>query len=363
MNDILNKVFEGIDQNLISEDTKKKVTEMINSVVEARVTAKAADVLEKNKKLVQLAKDAQLSEANTKKEFAEKEAILKEEAKNFVGKIAEEFTQKEAILIESLNEYKQETEKTVKEVAVEYRHRLEKVVMDESAAYREFIEQIALEEASEFKKMQESALANDVSTFKETMLNRVDEYLGTQITEKIVPANLMEAAAEAAAYKPLVEEMVGLLSKNYIKLDSTGYETVKAAKSENVKISEAYNNKVKETVKLETRVKELEKKVKLNSLTEGMTQAQKQKASRLLENYSVEQLDDKFTAIKDIIIKESVKPERVSLKQETNAAAKAENVTRQVNKLVESVTKPVGKVGFDSEISEWATNLTKMRRN
>jgi hypothetical protein len=357
MNDIVAKIFEGMDQALISDETKKKVTDMINQIVEARVVAKTSDVLEKNKKLVVLAKEAQQLTKTMSEEFAQKEAILREEAQNFSKSLAQQFSEKESVFMETLKEYKQSTEATIKEVALEYREALEHVVMEEAAQYREWVEQVALEEASGFKAQHEAELAKDVSKFKETMLERVNEYLEGQIS-KHIPESVMESAAEAAAYKPLVEKLVKVLGDNYITLDSTGYEAIKSAKNENAKLTEAVNMKAKEQVKLESRVKELEKKVKLTSLTEGMTQAQKKKAEKFLESYGVDQLDTKFAAIKDLIITESVKPERVSIKQET----KSEHVERQVQKIVESATKPVSKSGPASEMSEWASSLEKMRR-
>jgi hypothetical protein len=113
-------------------------------------------------------------------------------------------------------------------------------------------------------------------------------------------------------------------------------------------------------VKLGARVKELEKQVKLTSLTEGMTQAQKSKAVKLLESCSVEELESKFKSIKDIIVEESAKPRKVSVEEVKTPAAQAA-VKKQVDRIVESITKPAGEKA--SEMDEWASNLDRMRRS
>lgn len=356
--EIVAEIFKGIDEKLISEEVKAKVIEMINSVVTARSDAKSVDAVAKATQLEEANKKLIADMEALKKDITEKEAFLKEAAADFGKKLADDFKEKEVILYETVKEFQEETTKVLKETAIEYKAMLEQEALGAAEEYKTFVEQAVLEEAAEFKKMRQSADAETLEKFKGDLIDKADEYMKAEL-KKNIPAKIMEAAAKAAALEPLVEGMVSVIEKHGISVDKTGYETFKAAKQENQKLSEAFNAKVSDNVKLEARVKELEKTVKLTQLTEGMTQAQKSKAVKVLESCSVDELEAKFKVVKDIIIAESVKPKQVSVK-DTKSQAVVDAATKQVNRIVESVTKTADS---GSEMGMWATNLDRMRRN
>ena len=360
MNDIVAEIFKGVDQKLISEEVKAKVAEMISKTVDARVGAKTDDVQAKNKKLEEENAKLIAEMAALKKDVEEKEDFLKEAAADFGKNLATEFAEKEAILFETVKEYQAATTEVLKETAEEYKQMLEGEALGAAGEYKEFVESTAQEAAAEFKKMRQEADANMLTKFKTDLLEKADEYIKSEL-KKTIPQNIMEAAAKAAALEPLVEGMIHIIEKHGISVDKTGFETLKAAKQENVKLSESFNTKAQENVKLGARVKELEKQVKLTSLTEGMTQAQKSKAVKFLESCSVEELESKFKAIKDIIIEESVKPKQVSVKDVKTSQAAVDAANKQVNRIVESINKPAE--GKTSEMDMWTTNLDRMRRS
>jgi len=359
MNEIVAEIFKGVDQKLISEEVKAKVVELINKTVDTRVSAKTNEVQEKDKLLAEENAKLIAEMAALKKEIGEKEAFLKEAAFDFGQRISTEYQEKEAILFETIKEYQSATTEILKEVGKEYQSMLESEALAAAEEYKTFVESTAMESAAEFKKQRQATDEQSLTQFKEDLIKKADEYISAQL-ERTIPQNIMEAAAEAAALKPLVENMVNVIEKHGISVDKTGFETLKAAKQENVKLSEAFNAKAQETVKLGARVKELEKQVKLTSLTEGMTQAQKSKAVKLLESCSVEELESKFKSIKDIIVEESAKPRKVSVEEVKTPAAQAA-VKKQVDRIVESITKPAGEKA--SEMDEWASNLDRMRRS
>jgi hypothetical protein len=345
MDDILAKMFEGVGE-VMTPETKTTVANMINDLVETRVKATLAETEEKLKSL-------EAEKAQMISEMDAKEEILKESATEFARKLAKEFSEKEQIIFESLQEYKKVTEDSVKEAAHEYKSAFEKVIFEETKNYREFVEQTALEEAANFRKEQEVALAKQVGTFKEDMLTRLDEYVGIQL-EKAIPKTIMEAAVEAAAYRPIVEGVLGVVGANHIKLDASGKDALLKAKTDNEKLTEAVNAKAKDNMKLESRVRELEKLVKLNVLTEGMTQGQKAKANKLLEGYRAEELESKFNAIKDIIINESVKPAKSTTVADTVVS---DSTKKQLERLTESHDP-----NLSAEMKEYAHRLDKARR-
>lgn len=353
MNEIIAEIFKEIDQKLISEDVKAKVAEMISKTVDARVSAKTDDVQATNAKLI-----AEMDAL--KKEIEEKENFLKEAAFDLGRNMIAEYKEKEEILFETVKEYQEATTQVLKETALAYRNVLEEEALSAANEYKQFVESTAQEAAAEFKKMRQSADAKMLTEFKNDLIEKADEYMKSELT-KTIPANIFEAAAKAAALEPLVESMVSVIEKHGISVDKSGFETLKAAKQENAKLSESFNVKAQENVKLSARVKELEKKVKLTSLTEGMTQAQKSKVVKLLESCSVEELESKFKTIKDTIITESVKPKQVSTQDVKQTQTLVAAAKKQVDRIVESITKPSGQQ--TSEMDMWASNLDRMRRN
>jgi hypothetical protein len=359
MKDIIAEIFKGIDEKLVSEEVKAKVAEMINTVVEARVAAKTSEsasatvaLQEEKTKLV-----AEIEQM--KKDMSEKEAFLKEAAADFGKQLAEEFKQKEEILFESLKEYQEESTKVLQETAALYRDKIEEEAMAAANEYKTFVESTAMESAAEFKRMRQEADAKSLETFKGDLIEKANEYMQSQL-KTIVPEQIMEAAAKAAALEPLVENMVSVIEKHGISVDKSGYDALKAAKAEIAKLSESVNVKAQENVKLGSRVKELEKTVKLKQLTEGMTQAQKTKAEKLLESCSVEELEPRFKIIKDIVITESAKPAKISEK-DAKPQAVVDTAKKQVERIVESINKPAS--DKTSDMDAWKTNLDRMRRN
>jgi hypothetical protein len=93
-----------------------------------------------------------------------------------------------------------------------------------------------------------------------------------------------------------------------------------------------------------------------------MTQAQKSRAVKLLESSSVEELETKFKAIKDIIIEQSVKPKTVSVKDVKQTQAAELVAKRQVDRIVENIAKKPTESQASSEMAQWSTNLDRMIR-
>jgi hypothetical protein len=333
MKEVVSEIFKGIDEKLVSEEVKTKVGEMINTVVESKVAEKAAEISASTRKLAEENVSLKAKIDQMISEMAEKEKYLQEAARDLGKKLAQEVAEKEAILAETAAEYRTEVENILKETASTYRESLEKEALDVAEEYKTFMESVVLQEASEFKKLHEAASAEKLESFKADLVEKADQYMMAEL-QKSIPAKIMEAAAEASALKPIVEGVIALVETHGIKVDKTGLEALKKAKDENAKLSESFNAKLSDNVKLNARVKELEKSVKITQLTEGMTQAQKQKASKLLESYSVNELDSKFKAIKDIIVNESIKPvAKVQSKEQASAVVDTAEMDQYVKSL------------------------------
>ena len=344
---VIQSIFDGFGQNILTDESKQKISEMIDSLVETRVNAKTLELTEKVKELEE-------SESVLK----EKEKILVEEAKNFARKLGNEFVERENVMFEEIENYRKQAEEIIIETCIEYRDKIEEISLEEAENCRLALENIVESEAGNYKKEQDAALAKEVKEFRESLVNKISEYMETELT-KSIPQDIMEAAVENAAMRPLVEGMIATFGKNHIKLDSTSMDVIKEAKAEINKLTEAYNVKIKDNLKLSAKVRELEKTMKLESLTRGMTTPQKSKVFKLLESCSVDEIDNKFEQIKDIIITESVRsPTRVSkqsLKEGANKpVARTESVQRQLERINEETRH-----SDNPEMAQWSKTLKK----
>jgi hypothetical protein len=353
---VLEKLFEGVDKKFLSEEAKSKVSQMIDDLVETRVKAKTLELEEKVKTL-----------ESKESIIKEKEKIVVEEAKKLAAKLGREFIAREKVMLEEVALYKKQTEKVVEKIVLEscsdYKNQVEKIALEEAQNLQTALEEVLIEQAVEAKKLQEAELAKEVSVFRESLVNKVSEFMEAELTKNI-PQDIMESAAENAALKPLVEGMINTFGKNYIQLDSTSMEVIKEAKAELNKLSEAYNVKVKESVKLSAQVRELEKKMKLESLTRGMTSSQKDKVCKILEGYNVNEIDEKFSQIRDIVIAESVRtPSRISKTElkENHKLKTAQNGV--VQKQLDRISGQSLNESVDPEVAEWQKTLQKQLKN
>jgi DNA anti-recombination protein RmuC len=368
---VLKELFEGFDAKLVSDDMKEKVKSMIDSLVESRVAALTTELAEKEayflEQATKLKKQYSDKEKKLTAQLESKQKILEDEAQSFADKVAKTLAEKEAIMVEESENYRKHVESVVAEEAKGYRDLLESIIVEEAGAYRGYVESIALEEASSYKKQQEAALAQEVGDFKSSMVDSITEFLESEL-EKNIPAEIMEAAVKVAAYEPLVEGIIGTFGESYIKLDTTSYDVIKEARKENEELSESVNAKVKDNVRLQTTVKELEKKLKIAELTEGMTEKQKAKANKLMESCSsANEVVSEFKKVQDLIIESSVREDQT--KVESNKTVPKKPAVKQ--NLSETAQKKIDKIkntsslneSVDPEMAEYAARLNRQLRN
>jgi hypothetical protein len=372
---VLEKLFEnlGITDKLQSTEVRESTEAMINELVDSRAKALVEESAKNEATLLEAAQEL-------KKQLEEKEAILKTEAATFAKELAESMATKEAIMMEEVSSYREEVENTIRQEASTYRESLEKIVAEEASKYKTGLESIVMEEAGNYKKVlesvvleeagnhaktQEQTLQEEVGGFKEEMVEKVSAFLESELKTSI-PESIMESANKLAAYEPLVEGIVATLGKNYIKLDDASYKLVKEAQATNEKLSESVNAKTKDIVHLTAEVQEFKKKAKLYELTEGMTVAQRRKAQKVLESYKAEELEEKFNAVKDIILTENVQsrpstPVVATKPAEKKTVVLGEAAQKKVEKLKAEVLTE-GVVASNPEVAEWASTLNRQIR-
>jgi hypothetical protein len=345
----------------LNEDVANDISTYLDELVTDRAAASTDELAEQVKTLKK-------ENAVLKKTVQTQESEFKSEAEKFASELSEAFAQKEKILFEELENYKAETVRVVEETASQYRAMVEEMVIAEASEYRTSLEQVMVESAKDFRLKQEAALAQDVSAYQTDLLGKLDEFIEAELPNSL-PEGLIEAAAKASALESIVEGVVGVFDNNYIKLDESSVEALKEARSEQEQLAESYNAKVKEAVALTAKVRELEKEVKFNKLTEGMTQDQKKRAKRLLESASANDIERKFEGVKDFIIKESVtgsskkKPVARRPQNESKKQQLTEHAQKQVEKIEESIQAPKeASTGFGNEMASWRKSLDRMNR-
>lgn len=367
---VLEKLFEGVDPNLFGEEKKAELSEMINNIVETRVKALTSEMEEKENFFLEeskkIAKEYQIKERKLQKAMEAKEKVLEEEAMNFARAAKESLNTRMSIMMEEVENFKKMTEGVVAEEASLYRNKVEEMVAEEAKLYREHLESVALEEAAEFKRVQESALAEEVGGFKKDMVDRISEFFEAEL-QKSIPEKIMEAECKLAAMEPLVEGVMDVFAKNFIKLDSTSYDVIKEARKENERLAEAVNVKAKDNVGLVNENKKLKKSLKIQDLTSDLTLAQKKKAESLLEGYNLDEIDAKWEQIRDIVITESVKPTEkkteklTESKKEAPAPKKSESkpLSEVAKKKIEKLSDSQLNESVDPEMDEYVKRLKK----
>lgn len=284
----LEALFEGIDKTVLTEDAKSKIEMLINETVDARVSAK--------------------------------EKLLTEEVDAVKAKIKAETEANEKVLVEQAEKYKKTLEETLVEETTKFRDAFTKQKDTELEEAKTNLKALVLQEAKEFKTKQDAVLVEEVKKFRSNLTEKVSDYIEAKISE-MIPSEIMESATKLAVLEPLVSGIMESFSKNYIKLDTTSYKMIKESRDEIASLQTQLQEKSKLEVKIKKEKQDVERALKVATLTEGLTQAQKGKAVKLLESVEYENLDKHFAQIRDVII-ESKAPAVVEAKKETTPVQK-----------------------------------------
>ena len=290
---LLESALKDIPAEVLTEEVKQSLLQVLHETVETRISAKVQLLEEELKN-----KEVQLTES-----FAQKEALLKEE-----------LAQNEKVLVEEAEKFKNELELSVITETKKFKDKVEKEALESAEKYRNDIEQMVLEESKALKERNDTALVEEVRKFRSEMIDRVSDYLDAQLNESI-PSDMIEAAAKLEVYEPLVEAIKHSFASNYIKLDTTSYAVIKEAKDRIGDLETQLQEVSKKELSLKKEMKEVQKNMKIETLTEGLTAKQKGRAVKLLEGVALEDLDNKYNTIRDIIIQESIEVKKPEAKK------------------------------------------------
>lgn len=271
-------LFEGMNKDILTEDAKSKIESLINETVNVRVEAK--------------------------------EKLLTEEIEKLKTQIKEEAEANEKILVEQAEKYKKTLEETIIEETTKFRDTFTKQKTDEVEAEKTNLKALVLEEAKAFKAKQDAVLVEEVKKFRSVLTEKISDYIEAKISE-MIPSEIMESATKLSVLEPLVTGIMESFSKNYIKLDTTSFKLIKESRDEIAALNTQLQEKAKLEVKLKKEKQDVERALKIATLTEGLTHVQKEHAEKLLEGVEYENLDKRFTQIRDVLIEsKSVAPQQ-----------------------------------------------------
>jgi len=219
------------------------------------------------------------------------------------------------------------------------------------------LEEEAITKAKAFKEKLETAhgatstkltedKASEIDTFKTELVEKVNKYLKYEL-EKKIPDTFVEAVAKVQVLEPIVEGFKQVMSENYIKIDEENFGLLKDAHGEIVKIREELAESVKENMEINSELQDYRRSMKISQVCEGLTEAQRERASKLLESYGVEEIEERYGVIRDIIIEGNEKEEEEEVEE-----AKEEGDEEEVKEGEEESNAPADKGGQKIEEEE-----------
>jgi len=283
MEEIIDKL-SGIITPEDLEALKTSINDKVNSKVALALEdaskdleAKAAEFCEARVKAELEDKTQQLDTLSSEycKEYCEKvqisadEAIkeqvkaIEEEAESFCKETIDSLIEEKTSEIEKINEAfcAEFKEKCLKENE-EYK----KQTMIEAEKYCEDV----LEENFKIK------YGEELNTIEESVLTALDKYLKYDISEKISP-DMVKQAAINETYAPIIAGIKSLFEETYTPLDTTGSNLVGKLKKEKADLERSLTKQINENLELSSVIDKTAKESLITEKTAHLTEAQKAK--------------------------------------------------------------------------------------
>jgi hypothetical protein len=223
-------------------------------------------------------------------------------------------------------EAKEKYDTLLNEAVTKYEHTLKKVeskTIELAEAHKSKLEAKVKTLSEQLKTKKEK----EIASFKKDIVEKLDKYLEMELDKKI-PDTYVEAVAQVSVLTPIVEGFKRAFEDNYIKFDENNFGLLKDAKEEIMKLREESANSIRESMELNSQLKNLKRAVKISEVCEGLSDPQRERATKLLESYDESEIVERYEAIRDLIIEgaEYTKPakaEEPKVEQEIGKPSKA----------------------------------------
>jgi hypothetical protein len=172
----------------------------------------------------------------------------------------------------------------------------------------------------------------EVETYKEQLVEKISAYLDSEM-ENLIPEDAIEAIAKVEVYEPLVEGFKRTIARYGIEMESEGHSLLREAKEEIERLREEYDEATSKAVELTNEMEKINSTVTLMEKCDGLTDVQKKKMLVIFKNKSVDEINERFDEVRDMIVENaSTTEEREDKKKDIKPVVVNENVeSRETN--------------------------------
>jgi len=142
--------------------------------------------------------------------------------------------------------------------------------------------------------------------FESGIIDKVDQFLDSQIDAKISDA-LLEDVAYLQIAKPIVESIKRVYEENHIVIDSEGTKIIKEAKEEVESLKEQLSESIATSMENEKLAKVAATKLLIKESVEGLSVEQTERVKTLFEGKDFEEVQAKIGTYVTMLIEEDVK--------------------------------------------------------
>lgn len=175
---------------------------------------------------------------------------------------------------------------------------------------QEKVEELKTAAIDEAKTVKMTELSEQFEEFKKDFVSKFSIFVDGVLDEEMeLPEKLVEFARKGELYDDLIEQFKVRLGIDEGKLDEEAKKLLAEAKDEIEEKDEKINALMSEALEHKTAAQKFATELYVQRKVSGLTESQKTKAIALLEGFKTkEDIDNKFEAIRDIIIGEGKKP-------------------------------------------------------
>jgi hypothetical protein len=244
-----------------SKDLEAKATEFCETRIKAELD-------EKTKQLDTLSSEyckeyCEKVQVSADEAIKEQVKAIEEEAENFCKETIESLIEEKTAEIEKINEaYCAEFREKCKLENEEYK----KQIMVEAEQYCDDV----LEENFKIK------YGEELNAIEESVLTTLDKYLKYDISEKISPS-IIKQAAITETYAPIIAGIKSLFEETYIPLDTTGSNVLSKLKKEKADLERTLTKQINENLELNSVIDKTAKESLITEKTAHLTESQKTK--------------------------------------------------------------------------------------
>jgi len=215
---------------------------------------------------------------------------------------------KEVLSEEDLKIFEDGVKQTIEE-QVSLRVEEKTTYLEEKA--EEFCEQEIAKKLSEEKEALIESYDLKMEELEEKMVDKLDRFLDSVITEQISDETLTKIAINETL-EPLVEGIKGLFEEKYVALDTDGEKLVAEAKEEIRQLKEENSSLLADKIELSELAELGSTRALVAESTRDLTDTQIERVNALCEGKSFDEVQEKITAIVEMVADSSDDKESIN---------------------------------------------------